>query len=187
MRGRRAQLVGHVVIGLLLGATWAAYRYHSEAETIASTPTATPAWPVPVAPSGVRRRWRKVIVPVAAVGVPGSAMLILWRRFHISLPSPSPLQLFIATGVLFFFIVVLVVLPQLIAPSRAPSDLVDDPNLESKDRIQLSDDRRKLQNDVRAALFQAIGGGALVVGLFFTWQQQHTTSQQVARQLEVTR
>jgi hypothetical protein len=112
-------------------------------------------------------------------------MLILWLRFHIPLPSPSPLQLFIATGALLFFIVVLVVFPQLLAPSRAPSDLVD-PNLGSKDRIQFSEDRRKLQNDIRAALLQAIGGAALIVGLFFTWQQQHTTSQQVARQLEVT-
>jgi hypothetical protein len=53
---------------------------------------------------------------------------------------------------------------------------------DSKDRIQFADDRRKLQNDVRGSVLQALVGGALLVGLLFTWQQQRTTTRQLAQQ-----
>jgi hypothetical protein len=79
------------------------------------------------------------------------------------------------------------IMPPLFAPPRAPEDLVAFSELEDKDRIQFADDRRKLQNDIRTALVQAVGGGAVLVTLLLTWQQQQATSQQIADQLAVTR
>jgi hypothetical protein len=78
-------------------------------------------------------------------------------------------------------------LPEIIAPSRKPGALEREKELGPKDRIQLEDDRRKLQNDVRTALLQGVAGGALLVGLVFTWQQQQATVRQVNDQLAVTR
>jgi hypothetical protein len=96
------------------------------------------------------------------------------------------LPLGIAGGVLLIAACVFV-FPLGLAPSRAPEDLVAVPGLTAKDRIQFADDRRKLQNDVRTALLQAIVGAAVLVGVLFTWQQQQATSRQVADQLTVTR
>jgi hypothetical protein len=83
------------------------------------------------------------------------------------------------------------VFPRWFAPPRTPEDFLGIEGLSAKDRMQFADDRRKLQNDVRTtllqALLQAVVGGALLAGLFFTWQQQQATSRQVADQLAVTR
>ena len=79
------------------------------------------------------------------------------------------------------------VVPRLFAPPRTPEDLADIEGLTAKDRIQLADDRRKLRNDVRAALLQAVVGGAVLGGVLFTWQQQQATNRQIANQLDVTR
>jgi hypothetical protein len=76
------------------------------------------------------------------------------------------------------------VLPHLLAP---PQNLAGAQGLSDKDRIQFADDSRKLQNDVRASLLQAIAGGAVLIGVLFTWQQQQATSRQIADQLAVTR
>jgi hypothetical protein len=59
--------------------------------------------------------------------------------------------------------------------------------LSDKDRVQLADERRKLQNDVRTAVLQAVVGGTVLAGVLFTWQQQQATSQQIADQAVITR
>jgi uncharacterized protein YjbI with pentapeptide repeats len=79
------------------------------------------------------------------------------------------------------------VLPRLLAPTRVPEDLAGVHELSAKDRIQFADDRRKLQNDIRTAMLQAVAGGAVLVGVLFTWQQQQATSRQIADQLTITR
>jgi hypothetical protein len=45
--------------------------------------------------------------------------------------------------------------------------------------MRLEDERLKLQNDVRTTLIQALGGLAVLVGIFFTWGQLDTNRQQV--------
>ena len=100
--------------------------------------------------------------------------------------APKAALPLVGVGALIVVALCLFVLPPLIAPPRAPKDLIRLEDLTEKDRIQFADDRRKLQNDVRAALLQAIGGAALLLGLLFTWQQQRATSGQVTDQLIVT-
>jgi hypothetical protein len=39
-----------------------------------------------------------------------------------------------------------------------------------KDRIDLKREQGKLQNDARATLLQALAGGALLLGAYFTWR-----------------
>jgi hypothetical protein len=70
------------------------------------------------------------------------------------------------------------IFPRILAPTRTPEDLANVEGLSAKDRIQLADDRRKLQNDVRTAMLQAVAGGAVLVGVLFTWQQQQQTLEQ---------
>jgi uncharacterized protein YjbI with pentapeptide repeats len=84
-------------------------------------------------------------------------------------------------------LICLFVLPARLVPSYSSEDLKKIASLAEKDRIELSNDRRKLQNDVRTALLQAVAGGAVLVGILFTWQQQQLTTRQVTDQLTVTR
>jgi 4-amino-4-deoxy-L-arabinose transferase-like glycosyltransferase len=83
-------------------------------------------------------------------------------------------------GVVLLLVGCVFVLPPRLAPPHAPEELTGVEGLSAKDRIQFADDRRKLQNDVRTALLQAVVGGAVLVGVLFTWQQQQATSRQVA-------
>ncbi len=53
-------------------------------------------------------------------------------------------------------------------------------------RWELEGDRLKLQNDVRAILIQAVGGLALLGGLYFTWLQLQNTQEQLNRQFRLT-
>lgn len=77
------------------------------------------------------------------------------------------------------------VFPKYFAPTRPASSLdkIKDP----RERLQVEDERLRLQNDIRTALLQAIGGAALLVGLLFTWEQFQTNRQQLADQLELSR
>jgi Pentapeptide repeats (8 copies) len=70
--------------------------------------------------------------------------------------------------VLLLLALCIVVLPRLIYPSLPSSSLEGVP---LKDRIQLQDARRKLQNDARTTLIQGLGGTFFVVTAYFTWQQ----------------
>jgi hypothetical protein len=53
---------------------------------------------------------------------------------------------------------------------------------DSKERIELTDNRLKLQNDVRGTLLQAVAGALLLIGALATWRQVRLTQ----RQLELT-
>jgi hypothetical protein len=57
-----------------------------------------------------------------------------------------------------------------------------------KDRIELKREQGQLQNDARATLLQALAGGALLLGAYFTWRQVQTGRQQVhlAEQGQIT-
>jgi len=86
------------------------------------------------------------------------------------------------------------VFPRLLEPSRAPQDFAGLEGLSAKDRVQFAADGRRLQNEVRTSLLQAVAGGAVLVGVLFTWQQQQATLQQqqatnrqIADQLTITR
>lgn len=57
----------------------------------------------------------------------------------------------------------------------------------TKDRLTLEGDRRKLQNDVRTSLLQGLGGAALVVGLIFAWIQFQASQSQLSTQQDLTR
>jgi hypothetical protein len=50
-------------------------------------------------------------------------------------------------------------------------------SLQPQDRLKLESDARKLQNDARTALIQAIGGLALLIGLYFTAKTLRTTQE----------
>jgi len=90
-------------------------------------------------------------------------------------------------GVVLLLAYCVFVLPRRLAPPRSPEDLAAVEDLDARDRIEFADDRRRLENEIRTALLQAVVGGAVLVGVLFTWQQQQATSRQVADQLAVTR
>ncbi len=54
-------------------------------------------------------------------------------------------------------------------------------------RIELETARLKLQNDARATLLQALGGGVLLLGAAFTWLQIRLSREQLQRNTEATR
>lgn len=54
-------------------------------------------------------------------------------------------------------------------------------------RIELETARLKLQNDARATLLQALGGGVLLLGAVFTWLQIRLSREQLQRNAEATR
>jgi hypothetical protein len=97
----------------------------------------------------------------------------------------------VVVGLASFYLLLgcVLLLPTLLVPSRASVPEVDDP----KDRIDLQDERLRLQNDLRGVLLQAVGGTALLVGILFTWHQFQieraqlsTNTKQVAEQIKLT-
>jgi type II secretory pathway component PulM len=48
-------------------------------------------------------------------------------------------------------------------------------SLQPQDRLKLEHDARKLESDARTALIQAVGGLALLIGLYFTAKAWRTT------------
>jgi hypothetical protein len=111
------------------------------------------------------------------VGLFVAAWLLAPSRYRFGVEGILALLMLLLFCVLVF--------PKLIAPARSADSL--DALTEEKDRLQFQDDRLKLQNDVRAALLQAIGGAALLIGLLFTWQQFQTNRDQLNDQLELSR
>ncbi|HZD71215.1 MAG TPA: pentapeptide repeat-containing protein [Actinomycetes bacterium] len=91
----------------------------------------------------------------------------------------------LTAGVLVLLLGCFLVFPRKLAPPRSAEDLahISDPT----ERMRLGDERLKLQNDIRASLLQAVGGAAVIVGIFFTWQQLQTDRDQLRQQLAVTR
>jgi hypothetical protein len=65
------------------------------------------------------------------------------------------------------------VFPRLLYPPLSDREF-DQAGIAGKDRIQLQSERLKLQNDVRTALVQGLGGAVLLLGAWFTYRQLHT-------------
>jgi hypothetical protein len=80
----------------------------------------------------------------------------------------------------------LFVLPTLIVPLRSDASLTGVTN--AKERIELQDGRRKLQNDVRATLLQGLAGAFFLITAYFTWRQVQNSQDQlsVAREGQIT-
>jgi hypothetical protein len=90
-------------------------------------------------------------------------------------------------GVAAVLLAVVVVVPRLLYPPLTDREL-DRDKVTGKDRVQLRNDRLRLQNDARATLLQGLAGGVLVLGAYFTWRQVQTTRQQlhIAEQGQLT-
>jgi hypothetical protein len=73
-----------------------------------------------------------------------------------------------AAGVLAVLLLVVFVVPRLLYPPL-PASRFD--GVASDKRIELETNRRKLQNDARATLLQALAGGVLLLGAYFTYRQ----------------
>jgi uncharacterized protein YjbI with pentapeptide repeats len=116
------------------------------------------------------RAFRGLAFVVCMAGVV-ALTLVIARAGEWRLPLTIAAGVLVITGCVFVF-------PRLLAPTRVPADLAGIQELSAKDRIQLADDRRRLQNDVRTVLLQAVAGAAVLVGVLFTWQQQQATLRQ---------
>jgi hypothetical protein len=85
-------------------------------------------------------------------------------------------------GVLMLVLVV----PRLLSPPLSAAELraVSDPAR----RIELDNDRRKLQNDARTTLLQGLGGLAVLAGAYAAWRQLAAGREQlrVAQQGQIT-
>jgi hypothetical protein len=185
MRFRPGRLTGGVLIALLGLIAWATHRRNASAPATppALDATASPATPTTRRQSDVSSRPR-----VALLGTILSFSIVLVTTLLLAVKTWAAFVLPVGVvGGLGLLIACIFFLPKTIAPSRTSDDLEEIDGLTAKDRIQLADDRRKLQNDVRTALLQGVAGGALLVGLLFTWQQQRATVRQVNDQLTVTR
>jgi hypothetical protein len=185
VRRRYMRSLGQGVTGILLAALWIGRRSRrsrntTETVSVGLRNSSAPQSP-PRPPHAQPRRWRQVVMrsdpTIAALAKVAALALAL-----LVIVKAPPVYLTISSVVLLLLAGCLFVLPPIIAPSRAPGDLAGVDGLTSKDRIQFADDRRKLQNDVRGSVLQALVGGALLVGLLFTWQQQRTTTRQLAQQ-----
>jgi hypothetical protein len=184
VRRRYMRSLGQGLIGVLLTALWISRRSRRSRNTetvgVGLRGSSAPQNP-PSAFHAQPRRWRRVVMrsdpiigALAKVAALALALLVVVKA--------PPVYLTISSVVLLLLAGCLFVLPPIIAPSRAPGDLAEVEGLTGKDRIQFADDRRKLQNDVRSSVLQALVGGALLIGLLFTWQQQRTTTRQLAQQ-----
>ena len=188
------QLVGGLFVGALGAIAWTARRQQAArseprpSDTLPLTPVG-PSDTLPAVPPSttpLRPAWLAGVLGVLgmllSVGLAGAVALtpVIARAGAWRLPLAIAGGVLLLAGCVFVF-------PHLLAPTRTPEDFADIEGLSAKDRIQFADDRRKLQNDIRTAMLQAIAGGAVLVGVLFTWQQQQATSRQIADQLAVTR
>jgi hypothetical protein len=76
------------------------------------------------------------------------------------------------------------VLPQRLAPPL-PTEMLD--ALSERDRVELTDSRLKLQNDLRTTALQAIGGLAILAGAALGFQQLAEDRQQAIVAQDLTR
>jgi hypothetical protein len=92
---------------------------------------------------------------------------------------PSPRWLLAALGLTGVLLAIVLVVPRLLYPPLSDREL-DRDKVTGKDRIQLQNDRLKLQNDARATLLQGLAGGVLLLGAYFTWRQVQSTRRQLS-------
>jgi Pentapeptide repeats (8 copies) len=186
---RIGQLVGGLLIGALSAIAWAA-RLRPSAPSEPPSATRPPAQGGPSGRLQVQppTRWRAIprFDLGAFLGISVGIAIASALVYIVVRPPSWVLLVAIASGAMLLAGCVLV-FPHLLAPSPTLEDLAGVEELIAKDRIQFVEDRRKLQNDVRTALLQAVVGGSVLVGVLFTWQQQQATSRQVADQLAVAR
>src|SRR6266487_3943107 len=92
----------------------------------------------------------------------------------------------LATLVVGVVAVVVLVVPQLVRPPLSNGEL-DREQVVGKDRIQLRNDRFKLQDDLRAALLQGLGGLAVLLGVYVAAGQLRLGRDQLQGTLQGTR
>ena len=91
---------------------------------------------------------------------------------------PSARWLLSALGLTAVLLAVVLVAPRLLYPALNDQEL-DRDKVTGRDRVQLRNDRLRLQNDARATLLQGLAGGVLLLGAYFTWRQVQATRQQL--------
>jgi hypothetical protein len=93
-----------------------------------------------------------------------------------------------ALAVVAVLLGVVLVGPRLLYPPLSDRELDRQGVTGGRDRIELKREQGRLQNDARATLLQALAGGALLLGAYFTWRQVQTGRQQVhlAEQGQIT-
>jgi Pentapeptide repeats (8 copies) len=109
-----------------------------------------------------RRRWRPALVLLGAVLLVVLAGLAMASRAWVLLLAVSAV---VAVGLLAAGVVVV---PRRLAPP-VPAEVLD--RLGDRDRLEVSDARVKLQNDLRTTALQAIAGLAILAGAVLGFQQ----------------
>jgi hypothetical protein len=148
-------------------------------ETLWALPLAAAIAMTVLASSRVRRRWpqRTGLALVA---------LIVFVGLYGLIAVVGPLNALLILGLLGIvglLAIWVVVLPRRLAPPL-PADMVD--TLGDRDRIELSDARLKLQNDLRATALQAVAGLAVLAGAVFAFQQLTDDREQANATRELT-
>jgi hypothetical protein len=80
---------------------------------------------------------------------------------------------------------VVLIVPRLLYPPLSDGEL-DQDAVTGKDRVQLRNERLRLQNDVQATLLQGLAGGVLLLGAYFMGRQLQLSRQQLSHALQAT-
>jgi hypothetical protein len=146
-------------------------------ETLWAVPLAAAAALTVFVSSRVRRRWPQRFDLVA---------LIVFVGLYGLITAAGLLRALLILGLLGFVGLMatwLLVLPRRLAPPL-PAKMVE--TLGDRDRIELTDARLKLQNDLRATALQAVAGLAVLAGAVFAFQQLTDDRQQANATRELT-
>jgi uncharacterized protein YjbI with pentapeptide repeats len=148
---------------------------------------ADPLWPLLAAlaiawrTSRQGRQWWTRHAHRARGGVAIGVVLALLVLFN----PPRPVLLAAGVvGVVGLLAAWVLVIPRRLAPPLSPTELAD---LPGKERLELTDSRLKLQNDLRTTALQAIAGLAVLAGALLAFQQLTEDRQQAAATRELTR
>jgi phage shock protein PspC (stress-responsive transcriptional regulator) len=135
--------------------------------TVMTSPAARRRWPQPT------RRVQLGLLVAAGFGGLTAAIGLRDTLLAVGLAA--------AVGLLAAWVLVL---PGRLAPSL-PAETLE--SLEARDRLELSDARLKLQNDLRTTALQAIAGLAVLAGAVLAFQQLTADRQQATATQELTR
>ena len=128
----------------------------------------------------VRDRWRTPIRPLML----GSIVSVVLGGLLVAV---GPLQSLLVLGlaaVAGLLAIWVLILPRRLAPPL-PAETVE--TLGDRDRIELTDGRLKLQNDLRATALQAVAGLAILAGAILAFQQLTEDRRQGTATRELTR